>query len=335
MSSRKATPVKTEASKAALSQPDLSQAESRSSLEASAQLLVFEPGLYAVGINPSDSTVGDNGLRLPCVRIDALPPGSASPGQSHVAIMTEAGWLSRPEERGFIRVEGGRASFVVTTYRRPGAPTTPEIHVSLVERRVNAIDPPALPLLDRRQASATQDEESAASAEAPPQSNAGPGFTVLVHASVLGDLVGPARTWVGGAAGHPIEAFSLRDIEGIAAEDIEYQAILGRSWNTPWIPGGTICGSRGIAMPVLGLRIRLLGAAAEAYDIIYIGRFEGGMQAGPVRNGEACVHANLVLEALQVSIAARIDAAPPVLPATPDNIPAPKQAVRRSSKRED
>ena len=52
--------------------------------------------------------------------------------------------------------------------------------------------------------------------------------------------------------------------KGIAPEDIEYQAVLGRNWLSPWVEGGKFCGSRGMALPLLGLKVRLKGAAAKA-----------------------------------------------------------------------
>jgi hypothetical protein len=37
--------------------------------------------------------------------------------------------------------------------------------------------------------------------------------------------------------------------EGAQTGDIEYQAVLGRGWLSPWIEGGKFCGSRGMALP--------------------------------------------------------------------------------------
>jgi hypothetical protein len=74
----------------------------------------------------------------------------------------------------------------------------------------------------------------------------------------------------------------------IPAPDIEYQAVLGRDWLSPWVEGGKFCGSRGMAVPLLGLKLRLKGAAAEEYHCSYMASFVDGTRAGPVPAGEAC-----------------------------------------------
>lgn len=259
-------------------------------IECSAQFLAVEPGVYSVRIAELKSAVGDNGLRLPCVRIEAATPGPASPGRAYVGILTEAGWLAHPDEWGFIRVTGGRAGLVVTTYRRPGVPTGPEIHISLLGRQEASDDTSILP--------------STPIVIKPPSDEISTGLalTLLIHAATMGDMVGGGDMWVGGKEGLTIEAFCLRDIDGVSDEDVEYQAILGRNWNTPWMAGGEICGSRGIAMPILGVRIRLLRAAAAKFTIVYAGRFSGGSETDPLRNGEACFEGGLSLEALRVMV---------------------------------
>jgi hypothetical protein len=69
-----------------------------------------------------------------------------------------------------------------------------------------------------------------------------------------------------------IEGFGLTPA-GIELDDIEYQAVLGRGWLSPWVEGGKFCGSRGMALPLLGIRIRLKGAAADAFDCRYAATF--------------------------------------------------------------
>ena len=89
-------------------------------------------------------------------------------------------------------------------------------------------------------------------------------------------------------------------------EDIEYQAVLGRGWLSPWVEGGKFCGSRGMALPLLGMRIRLKGSAAASYDCSYAATFVDGTTIGPVAAGEACEAESLAgLEAFQVVLRRR------------------------------
>ena len=70
-----------------------------------------------------------------------------------------------------------------------------------------------------------------------------------------------------------IEGFSLTPRDGIKPPDLEYQAVLGRGWLSPWIEGGKFCGSRGMALPLLGLKVRLKGGAAKTHECSYSATF--------------------------------------------------------------
>ena len=88
--------------------------------------------------------------------------------------------------------------------------------------------------------------------------------------------------------------------------DIEYQAVLGRGWLSPWIEGGKFCGSRGMALPLLGLKVRLKGGAAKTHECSYSATFVDGSSVGPVPAGETCEAESLAaLEAFQVVIRRR------------------------------
>ena len=109
-----------------------------------------------------------------------------------------------------------------------------------------------------------------------------------------------------------IEGFSLTPHDGLKPSDIEYQAVLGRGWLSPWIEGGKFCGSRGMALPLLGLKLRLKGAAAKTYECSYSASFVDGSAVGPVPAGETCEAESLAaLEAFQVVINRRGAAAAP------------------------
>jgi hypothetical protein len=85
-----------------------------------------------------------------------------------------------------------------------------------------------------------------------------------------------------------IDGFGLASASGIALEDIEYQAVLGRNWLSPWVEGGRFCGSCGMALPLLEIKVRLKGAAAKAFETSYSATFMDGSAVGPVIGGEAC-----------------------------------------------
>ena len=72
---------------------------------------------------------------------------------------------------------------------------------------------------------------------------------------------------------------------------------------SPWIEGGKFCGSRGMALPLLGLKIRLKANVAKTHECSYSATFVDGSSVGPVPGGEICEAESLAaLEAFQVAI---------------------------------
>jgi len=86
-----------------------------------------------------------------------------------------------------------------------------------------------------------------------------------------------------------IEGFSINVPEGIESTDLSYQALLGNGWDSPWIKSGEFCGSRGLALGLLGLRIRLTGRSAQRYKLTYSAMFSGGKLIGPIKNNNECL----------------------------------------------
>ena len=97
--------------------------------------------------------------------------------------------------------------------------------------------------------------------------------------------------------------------------------MLGRNWLSPWVEAGKFCGSRGMALPLLGLKVRLKGAAAKTFECSYSATFVDGSAVGPVSGGEACEAESLAaLEAFQIDdpAASRQDTAAKVPTGKPD-----------------
>jgi GT2 family glycosyltransferase/glycosyltransferase involved in cell wall biosynthesis len=116
-----------------------------------------------------------------------------------------------------------------------------------------------------------------------------PRTQITVHVQNRGDLpfVGPG--WAGCVGERLwIEAFTINPLEGFLPEDIEYKALTGTGFETPWCSGGTVCGTRGASNPLIGFAIRLRGPAAERYECRYRGSFLASGIVGPSRNGGPC-----------------------------------------------
>lgn len=255
-------------------------------LVATVQYLVFEPGLYSVDIIADHSAPTDMGLALPCVRIEAVPATTASPGKASVVDPRGDGWLWRRADPSFVLVTGGRAGALISIFRADDGMAAPEIRIRHINTTVGI---PAKAAVARFG-----------------QGEGGVPLALLAHITRVGDVTEVGGGWLGGfGSGVPVEGFAITPAATLRPEDIEYQAILGTNWSTPWFAGGEFCGSRGLMLPLLGLCVRLKGEAAAAFECCYQGRFIGGQTRGPCRDGETCQAGDAPLEAFQVVVRRR------------------------------
>jgi hypothetical protein len=100
-----------------------------------------------------------------------------------------------------------------------------------------------------------------------------------------------------------IEGFSMTAPAGLEAGDLTYQAVLGRGWLSPWAESGQFCGSRGMALPILGLKVKLSDAAANLYDLSYSASFVDGTQLDDLGSEDACETPSLAaLESMRIAL---------------------------------
>jgi hypothetical protein len=272
-------------------------------LRVTGHLMTLETGVFCVFQAPG-SALGRDETGLPGVRI-SLPPGAAgNPDAVSISTFRADGWLSGRDAAALVRVSQGPAQVLVTVYQSPtqGADAAPRLQVMRLSQ--DAAAGPA-------GATAANDIATA---------------EVIAHVQRTGDVGTRIGDWLGQRGSKLwIEGFAVRPSNGVAPEEIEYQAVLGRGWNSPWMEGGKFCGSRGMALPLLGLRLRLKGRAAKSYAIRYAASFVDGTVVGPVNAGEACETESLAaLEAIQVLIEPRAGAGA----AKPNGRHAEKPAVR-------
>ena len=282
-------------------------------LKVSGHLMKLETGLYCV-FHSSGNHGPNPGTGLPGVRI-SLPPGTLeADGGVEISGFRNDGWVSTGNDAALIRVTNGPAQVLVTVYQSAlGTDGLPQLQVvRLGDIRPNGVpvsDPALAPLPGPR---------PAAPAVAPLPEMAGDAISaVTAHVQRRGDVSGALGAWIGERGSKLwIEGFSVSPPDELRAEDLEYQAVLGRGWLSPWSQGGQFCGSRRMALPLLGLRVRLRGATAASFECAYSATFTDGTAVGPVAAGEACEAENLApLESFQVILRPR--QIQPVLPPPP------------------
>ena len=256
-------------------------------LQVSAHLMTLDAGLFCVFQSPG-SPAPDPGTGLPGVRITPPPGLVGRPEAVSVSTFREDGWLNGTA--ALVRVTDGTAQILVTIYQHKGLDAAPRLQVLR---------------LSGEPTSAPAAETAAAPAAAPSPAPANP--DVMAHIQRSGDVGCALGEWLGvQGSGQWIEGFGLAPRPGLAPDDLEYQAVLGRNWLSPWVESGKFCGSRGMALPLLGFKVRLKGTAAKTLDCTYSATFVDGTQIGPVRGGEICEAESLAaLEAFRIVIVPR------------------------------
>ena len=262
-------------------------------LKVSAHLMQLDAGVYCVyhtpGSAPPDPSTGLPGARL------SVPPGSNGQDVT-ITGFRDDGWLGAPDSAALIRVSRGPAQVLMTVYQeRDSKHEAPKIQVTKL------VDGAAV-------ASAAQQSGSPAAtgsqaARTPAAAPSSP--EIAAHLQQQGDVVARMGEWVGERGSqYWVEGFAVSPRgDAIKPEEIEYQAVLGRGWLSPWAEGGQYCGSRGMALPILGLRVRLRGKAAETHTVDVSATFTDGTAIGPVGPGEACEAESLApLEAFCITI---------------------------------
>lgn len=270
-------------------------------LKVSGHLMALDPGLFCIVQMPS--RVSEPGSGLPGVRISHSPNPASRPEAVSISTFRPDGWLLSGGDAALVRVLGGPAQVLVTIYQSPvGKDAAPSLQV------LRLLEPAPVP-------AAAAAARRGPGPVAVPNTNAPPpagekGQTVMemvAHIQERGDVGAMLGDWLGEKGSKRwIEGFGVAPTRAIGPKDIEYQAVLGRGWLSPWVEGGQFCGSRGMALPILGLRLRLRGPAADAFDVSYSASFTDGTAIGPVDAGEACEAESLApIEAFQIVVRPR------------------------------
>lgn len=266
-------------------------------LKAGAHMMVLDAGIFCIFHAAGQAPAGPAGL--PGVRISRAP--GTPPGIVTVSTFEEDGWIGGSNGAALVRVMRGPAAVLVTTYQEPdSAHPAPRLQVAQLAGPItSAPAQPAVPAAAAPVAAAAAAAETATETVAEKIAN-----DISAHIQRRGDVATGIGHWMGVPGSQSwIEGFSIAPEDGIPASDIEYQAVLGKGWLSPWAEGGQYCGSRGMALPILGLRVRLKGKSAETHKIRLTATFTDGTRLGPVNGSEALEAESLApLEAFLLEI---------------------------------
>jgi hypothetical protein len=275
MASPKQAPKATEAAASAAPPPPVAS-DMVQELKVSGHLMALPAGLFCIVNEPAPGSAQNGGM--PGVRI-SLPP--MNPQNVEISSFRPDGWLSGVGDAALVRVIRGPAQIMVTIYQNPNQPdSAPKLQVRQLlgasEISAGPAQPAAAPVM----------------------------MDVMAHIQTRGDVGVKFGQRLGERGSQNwIEGFAISAPPAINPADLSYQAVLGRGWLSPWVDAGEYCGSRGMALPLLGLRIRLTGAAAEAFNLTYEASFVDGALVGPVGSDETCESPNLAaLESIMITL---------------------------------
>jgi hypothetical protein len=297
-------------------------------LTASVQLLTLNKGLYSFSVQQAaPSRINDDhDLILPAVQVAVAPGIDSGQVEFMTGLRREGAWLIDSADILIAKIKVAGTQVLVTSYSARGsAPLS--IHVERIDVRRPATAGAALP---------TTTPLAALSSSSPIAGLDAPGSAavaalrdrsddlvtggearfaedgrrivrtqITAHISMRGDVSFVDETWAGVMGERlPIEAFSIRPLELLSADDIEYKALTEKGVETPWISSGQFCGTRQMNLWLSGFAVRLKGKAAKAFDCSYRGSFRSGAIIGPLTNGAPLRSAALddVLQAIQVTI---------------------------------
>jgi hypothetical protein len=244
--------------------------------------MTLETGTFCVFNAPNTQRI-DERTGFPGVRV-SIPPSQAG-NRAEIVSFAGDGWVGGRDSAALVRINEGPAEILITIYQREGA----------------AEPPPKIQI--QQLSDGTTPEPQPAARLAPSQAELA-AAEVAAHIQRRGDVVASIGEWMGERGSQRwIEGFSVAPRSAIARTDIEYQAVLGRGWLSPWSEGGQYCGSRGMALPILGLRARLKGEAAKSHTLRVQATFTDGSAVGPVDGTRTCEAESLApLEAFLIEL---------------------------------
>jgi len=294
-------------------------------ISASVQVLPLPAGLYLFSVKAASPTPprANGELSLPAVHV-GLGPGVRTEEVEFIAgPSTHGAWLFAPGDLLVTKVNGAGATLIMTSVRAPGGEVL-SIKVERLEARADAVsaqqaanaaaapESTSAPSSQRRGKLAAQEPSKSVSSATddlvlPVQ--------IAAHIRARGDMTFADVPWAGRVApGLWIESFSVRPLKRLGAWDIEYKGLTGSGFETPWLSDDKMCGTKGMAVPLVGFAARLKpGTVTADYDCEYSGYFQSGVTVGPLRNGAPCrsTVANDPLEGIQIRLTNRASATLP------------------------
>ena len=267
-----------------------------------ARLVGLEPGLYAFSISDRAPWLGARaGFAMPAVHISPLPTQQERAIEITDASGRTGAWLGGPESTLFVRTPPGGGGALITAFLARDADAPP---LNLTIRRLNGAPGSS--------GAAVTDSPVLTVSLSQPVAAEGPrevGTEIVLHIRGRGDVYFFGSQWAGRlGSGSWIEAFTILPRNALAASAIEYKGLSASGVESPWLASGSLCGTSGRNVPLIGFAVRQKASVADIrFDCEYSGYFQSGARSAPARNGAPCrsAAANDPHEGIQLKIVER------------------------------
>jgi len=303
--------------------PSVGDSSPEDGLSASVQVLPLPMGLYLFSVKAAAAAAERSAgqLSLPAMHV-GLGPGVPSDQVEFIAGPGSGGtWLFAYGDVLVVKVNGSGATLILTSVRSSIGEVL-AIEVERLEARSQAAaqaPTESANISAKLPAAASRAADALTPAALRPKS-AGPvddtlplPLQIKTHIRSRGDVNFSDVPWAGRVApGLWIESFSVQPLKHLGAQHIEYKALTGTGFETPWLSDDQICGTKGMSVPLVGFAVRLKpGSETSSYDCEYSGYYRSSVVVGPLRNGAPCrsTVANDPLEGIQIRIVKRASTA--------------------------
>ena len=265
------------------------------------RMLRVDEGLHALRVGEITGNPGQiAGMAVPAAQVSA-PFAEDGNGVEIVASFPRRGpWLGKDGGTVILRSPIGGGHLMVTVYGEPGQPASQlSLDLQRLDGRGGGVNQ-AAPGIARPPGGQAAGAAPAEGRDTPTE--------ILLHIERAGDRLFPGRGWVGALGRRMrIEAFSIRPLERLVPEDIEMKGFLPNGGETPWVPGGVLCGTRGQGLPLIGFAVRVVPQQVDRFEVVYQGSFFAGGISPIHQNGDPCraATADDPLEAINVRLIER------------------------------
>ena len=287
------------------------QSQSVGEFQTSAYVLQLPVGLYLISLRPTQGLPNEQNLIFPGVHITTAPDTETQNIKFMVAPTMKGQWLNTPEDL-IIACVSEDAKIVVTSMRTGGAPA-PSIDIEKIKSSNNT-KANSNEIRSNNTNIFSVDNTALNSNQPTIQYDPALGLPIeiLAHIRHQGDKQFINTPWAGRLGkGMWIESFNVNPLEYLSANDIEYKALTGSGFETPWISNAALCGTKGMSIPIVGFAVRLKQNSRTAeLQCEYSAIFYSGTVVGPFKNGKPC-RSNISgdpIEGIQIRITKQIPA---------------------------